>query len=149
MGDYVLMFLIPVLLFFPLSSRMNNERGWLWRHGERGPPGACVILKVHCQDSPMWAETCGCSVLLGWTLSPSAWLINGATLSFSVKQPLQTDSGLLCVLKGQKSRSMFPALDKHAHLYAHSVERASGRVSCLSFRGILFEEAVLIVDKKM
>ncbi|KAL1264599.1 hypothetical protein QQF64_004954 [Cirrhinus molitorella] len=53
-----------------------------------------------------------------------ARLINGATLSFTVKQPEQADSGLLCVLKRHKSRSMVSALDKQTHLYALSVERA-------------------------
>lgn len=142
-GDYVLMFLIPVLLFFLLSSRMNNEQGWLWRYGEYSPPGASVIPRVRYQNTPMWAETCGCSVLLGWTRPPPLpvvlfvpGLINGATLSFPVKQPGQADSGLLCVLKRQKSQSMVSALGKQTNLYALSVERAPGWVSCLYFRGV-------------
>lgn len=107
-GDYVLMFFIPVLLFFLLSSRMNYEQGWLWRHGECGPPGASVIPRVRYQNNTdvgrdVWLL---CSAGMDTSSSPPsspayARLINGATLSFPVKQPEQADSGLLCVLKRQ------------------------------------------------
>lgn len=74
-----------------------------------------------------------------------ARLINGATLSFPFKQPGIADSGLFCVLKRQKSRSM--GLDLEQTIT--SVERAPGWVSCLYFRGILSEEPVSTADEKL
>ncbi len=122
-GDYVLMFLIPVLLFFRLSSRINYELGWLWWHGECGPPGAGVIPRVRYQNAPDLARDVWlfCSAGMDTSSAPPstpayARLINGATLSFPVKQPEQADSGLLCVLKRQKSQSMVSTLDKQSHL---------------------------------
>lgn len=50
------MFLMPALLFFPLCSRMNNERGWSRRRGEHGPPGARVMLKVRYQNTLIRAD---------------------------------------------------------------------------------------------
>lgn len=55
-GDYVLIILMPALLFFRLCSKMNIERSWSRLRGEHGPPGACVVLKVRYQNKPMWAD---------------------------------------------------------------------------------------------